>query len=114
MDIANFLGFAFLEVSKLHKYETYYDELQPYFGQQNFQLHYIDTDAVKLSVNTKDIIEDLKKFEDIFDFCNLKENHELFSNKNKKLLGFFITEIPENIWIDEFICFRSKMYAFKY
>ena len=32
-----------------------------------------------LGMNTKDIIEDLKNLEDIFDFSNLDENHELFS-----------------------------------
>ena len=60
-----------------------------------------------------DITKDLKNFEDIFDFSNLDKNHELFSNKNKKLLGFFKLETPKNIWIYEFVCLRSKMYAFK-
>ena len=26
-------------------YKTYYDKLQPHFGQENLQLHYIDTDS---------------------------------------------------------------------
>ena len=88
MDRPISLGFAVLKLSKLHIYETYYDKLQPYFGQENIQLHYIDTDAFVLSVNTKDIFKELKKLEDIFDFSNLDENHELFSEKNKKS-GFF-------------------------
>ena len=33
--------------------------------------------------------------------------------KYKKLIGFFKIETPKNIWIHEFICLRSKMYAFK-
>ena len=33
MDKPIYLGFAILELSKLHMYETYYDTLQPYFGQ---------------------------------------------------------------------------------
>ena len=37
MDTPNFLGFAILKLSKLHMYETYYDKLQPYFGQKNIQ-----------------------------------------------------------------------------
>ena len=44
----------------------------------------MDTDTFILSVSTNDIIGDLKKTEDIFDFSNLDENHELFSNKDKK------------------------------
>ena len=84
MDKPFYLGFSVLELSKLHVYETNYDKLLPYLGQENVQLHYVSTDAFIWIVNTKDIIEDLKKLEDIFDFSNLDQNHELFSNKNKK------------------------------
>ena len=94
-------------------YETYYDTLQPYFGQENLQLHYFDTNGMILSMKTQNIINDLKNLEDIFDFSNLDEKHELFSNKNKKRLGFFEIETPKNIWIDEFVCLRSKAYSFK-
>ena len=113
MDKPIYLGFSVLELSKLLMYETYYDKLQPYFGRENIQLHYMDTDSFVLSVNTKDIIMDLKNLEDIFDFSNLDKNHELFSKRNKKVIGKFEIETPKNIWIDEFVCLRSKMYAFK-
>ena len=55
----------------------------------------------------------MKNLEDIFDFSNLDKNHEVYSNKNKKTVGKNKIETPKNIWIDEFICLRSKMYAFK-
>ena len=113
MDKPIYLGFGVLELSKLLMYETYYYKLQPYFGQENIQLHYMDTDSFVLSVNTKDIIKDLKNLEDIFDFSNLDKNQELFSNKNEKVIGKFKIETPKNIWIDDFVCLRSKMYAFK-
>ena len=113
MDKPIYLGFTVLELSKLLMYETYYDKLQPYFGQKSIQLHYMDTDSFILSVNTKDIIKDLKNLENKFDFSNLDKTHELFSNKNKKVIGKFKIETPKNIWIDEFVCLRSKMYAFK-
>ena len=73
----------------------------------------MDADSFVLNVNTKDIIKDLKNLEDLFDFSNLDKNHELFSNKNKKVIGKFKIETPKNFWIDEFVCLRSKMYAFK-
>ena len=60
MDKAINVGFAILELSNLHIYGTYNDKLQPYFGQENLQLHYIDTDGKFLSMNTKDNINDLK------------------------------------------------------
>ena len=111
MDKAIYVGFTILELSKLHLYETYYDILQPFFGQENLQLHYLDTDGMILSMKTKDIIKDLKSLENVFDFGNLDQNHELFSNKNKKVIGKLKIETPKNIWIDEFVCLRSKSYS---
>ena len=113
MDKAIYVGFAILELSRLHMYETYYDTLQPYFGQDNLQLHYVDSDGMFLSIKTKNIIKDLKNLEDIFHFSNLDKNHELYSEKNKKGIGKFKIETPKNIWIDEFVCLRSKAYSFK-
>ena len=113
MDKPIYLGFSVLELSKLFMYERYYDKLQPYFGQENIQLHYMDTESFVLSVNTRDNIKDLKNLEDIFAFSNLDENHELFSTKNKKVIGKFKIETPKNIWIDELICLGSTMYDFK-
>ena len=46
----------------------------------------MDTDSFVLSVSLKDIVNDLKNLEDLFDFSNLDENHKLFSNKIKKLM----------------------------
>ena len=84
-------------------YETYYDKLQPYFGDENIQLHYIDTDAFVLSLITKDLIKDLKNLEDIFSFSKTEENHELFSNKNKKIVRKIKIETPKNTRINVFV-----------
>ena len=113
MDKPIYLGFAILELSKLHMYETYYDILQSYFGQEDLQLHYMDCDSFILSIESENIIKDLKNLENIFDFSNMVENHELYSEKNKKVLGKIKIETPTKIFIDEFIALRSKMYAFK-
>ena len=108
-----YLGFSVLELSKLLMYETYYDKLQPYFGQKKIKLHYIDCDSFVLSIETQNIFNNLKNLEDLFDFSNLNKKHELFINKNKRVVGRFKIETPENIWIDEFVAVRSKCYAFK-
>ena len=113
MDKPIYLGFAILELSKLHMYETYYDTLQPYYGQENIQLHYMDCDSFVLSIKSENIIKNLKNLEDIFDFSNIDENHELYSEKNKKVLGKFKIETPKKVFRDEFVALRSKMYAFK-
>ena len=73
----------------------------------------MDTDSFVLSISTKDVIKDLKNYEDFFDFSNLDENHDQVSNKNMTILGKLKIETPKKIWIDEFICLRSKTYAFK-
>ena len=112
MDKAIYVAFAILELSKLHMYETHYDTLQPYFGQENLQLHYINTDGMILSMRTENIIKDLKNLEDIFDFSNLDKNHELYGNKNK-VIGKFKIETPKNVFIDEFVCLGSKAYSFR-
>ena len=65
------------------------------------------------SILTQNIINDLKNLEDIFDFGNLDKNHELYSERNKKVIGRFKIETPKNNWIDEFVCLRSNAYSFK-
>ena len=75
------------------------------------QCHYIDTDAFVLSIVSKDIIKGMKNLEDMCNFSNLDEKHELFSNK--KLIGKFKLETPKNIWIDKFVCLRSKINSLK-
>ena len=94
-------------------YETYNDKLQPYFLEKNLHLPYMDTDSFIVSVNTNDIIRDLKFLDDIFDFSNLDRNHELFSTNNEKVIREFKIETLKKIWIDEFFCLRSKTYSFK-
>ena len=71
MDRPIYVGFSILDLSKIHMYETYYDTLQPYFGQKNLQLHYVDTDGMFLSMKAENITKDLKNLENIFDFSNL-------------------------------------------
>ena len=53
-------------------------------------------------MNTKDIIKDLKIRGDLFDFSNFSENHELLSNKSKKVIGKFKKETPKKIGLMNF------------
>ena len=53
MDKPIYLGDATLELSKLIMYGTFYDKVQPFFGQANLQLHFMDTDSFVLIVNRK-------------------------------------------------------------
>ena len=49
----------------------------------------MDCESFVFSIETQNTINDLKKLEDLFDFSNLNENHELFRNQNKKVVGKF-------------------------
>ena len=82
MDKPIYLGFAVLELSRLHMSESY-DKLQPYFGE-NIQLHYMDTDCSLLSINSANIIRDLQNLEDLFEFSNMSENLEISSLKKRR------------------------------
>ena len=95
-------------------YETYYDTLKPYFGQEKLHSQYMVTDGFILIVNTKNIIKDLKNREDLFGYSNLRENHELFSNKNKNVNRKFKKRFPEtfglmNLFVWEIKCMHLNV-----
>ena len=67
-------------------YEWYYDKMQPYFGEENLELPYLDTDSFIFSLKpNKSLIEDLKIFKEDFDFSDLDPSLELYSEANKKV-----------------------------
>ena len=69
----------------------------------------MDSDCFVPSIRNQNKINDLKNLEDSYDFSNLNENHELLSNKKKKVAVKFKIEAPQNFWIDEFICLTKKL-----
>ena len=66
-----------------------------------------------MSIRTTDIMNDLKKFGDFFDFINPKENHEIFSNRNEKVVGKCKIETPKCLYLEKSIILTSKGYAFE-
>ena len=80
--------------------------------ERNIQLHCMDCDSFVLSVRTQNRTNLLKNTEDLFDFSNLNENHELFSDINKKVVAKFENGTPKKIWIDEFVALRNKACSF--
>ena len=73
----------------------------------------MDCDSFVLSIETKNIIKNLKNLEHLSDISNLDKNHELFGNKDKKLVSKFKKETPKSNFVDELICLRSKACSFK-
>ena len=71
-----------LDLSKLLMYEWYYDKMQPYFGDDNLELPYLDTDFLIFSFKAiKSLIEDSKCFKEEFDFGDLDSSLELEANR---------------------------------
>ena len=77
------------------------------------QLLYMNCDSFVLSFETQLIKNDLENIENFFDFSNLNQNHNLFRNKNKIVVGKFKKETTKEIWIDELITLKSKAHSFE-
>ena len=60
------------------------------------QIHHLDTDSFVLRVHRKENPLELNTLLDMYGFSNLGENHELFNNKNKKVIGKHKMETPKN------------------
>ena len=107
-----YIGFCVLELSKLLMYEWYYDKMQPYFGVDNLELHYLDTHSFIFSFKPiKSLIEDLKHFKDDFDFSDLEPSHELYSKVNRKVIGKRKLETSPELDLDEAVFLGSKSYC---
>ena len=71
----------------------------------------MDTDSFILKLKTNDLISDLENLQKcykMFDFNNLFEEHKLYSNEFKKVPGYLKIETPKILYLDKFVCLRSK------
>ena len=107
-----YVGFSVLDLSKLLMYEWYYDKMQLYYGEDNLELHYLDTDSFIFSFKPiKSLIENLEHFKEDFDFRDLHTSHELYSEANKKVIGKMKLETASELDLEEAVFLRSKSYS---
>ena len=107
-----YVGFSVLELSKLLMYEWYYDKMQPYFGEDDLELHYLDTDFFIFPFKSvTSLLENLKYFKDDFDFSDLDPSQELYSKDNKKVIGKMKLETLKELDSNEAVFLRSKSYS---
>ena len=86
--------------------------MQPYFSEDNLELHYLDTNSFTFSFKPiKSLNEDLKHFKEDFDFSDLDPSHELFSKDNKKVPGKMKRETALELDLDEAVFLGSKSYS---
>jgi hypothetical protein len=104
-----YLGQAILDYSKQLMYKFYYEVINTLWERN--ELVASDTDSIFLSVQTKDIYEDMKEILHELDTSDYPKNHQLYSEKNKKVIGKFKDELNGKI-MTEIVFLRSKAYSF--
>ena len=86
--------------------------MQPYFGESNLELHFLDTDSFIISFKpVTSLIEDLKYFKEEFDFSDLDPYHELYSENIKKVIGKVKLETSPELDLDEAVFLRRKSFS---
>ena len=84
------VGFAIFELSKLFMYQSY-DKIRGHFEHDNLKLFFSDTDSFLFSVKCKNLNDELKLIQHMFDI-----------SKYKKTMNCSTTAEPT-------ICFTSRM-----
>lgn len=107
------VGFAVLELSKLLMAKFHYEVMQQKYGVDKLKLLFSDTDSMTYEILTEDLDADLATMQEHFDFANLPEDHPLFNNANKDVVGLFKNE-AEGYYVSEFCGLRAKMYSMEF
>ena len=106
------VGFTVLELSKLHLYQFHYCYIKKLYGNQS-KLLFTDTDSLTYLITNSNVNVDMYKHKNKFDLSNFDPSSPFYSNENKKKIGTFKKEHP-NDPIIEFIGLRAKMYSLKF
>ena len=105
------VGFAILELSKLFMYRSYYDVFVPHFGPENISLCFSDTDSFLLHVKTDNLLKDMTKLKNRFDFSKYPSDHVLYDSSKANRLFYFKDEMRGEAAITRFIGLRPKCYS---
>ena len=106
-----YLGLSILEISKILRYEFWYDYMKPKYND-NVRLCYMDTDSFVMHIKTNDFYKDIASdVENRFGTSNYEVNRSLPTGKNKKVIGLMKDELGGKI-ITEFVTLRPKTYSF--
>ena len=84
IDKPKILGFVWLELSNSQLYETFYDNLQPYFGENNINYNIWVTESPVISIKAVNMNESFYNVKDQFDFGNINEENDFFHKRKPK------------------------------
>ena len=90
-------------------YNFHYNYVKKKYGE-NSKLLLTDTDSLCYQIQTSDIYLDMQNDLHLFDTSNYPQDHFLFSNMNKKVLGKFKDELAGSPAL-ETIGLKAKMYS---
>ncbi|MES9902020.1 MAG: endonuclease domain-containing protein [Sedimenticola sp.] len=107
-----FVGQAILDLSKTIMYEYHYNVIKKMYGE-NVSLLFTDTDSLMYEIETDDVYADMLGYKHLLDLSNYPNDHFLFDETNKKVIGTFKDE-TRGIPIKSFVGLKSKMYAFTF
>ena len=107
-----YVGFSILDMSKTLMYDFHYNHIKKMYGS-SATLLFTDTDSLAYVIQTNDIYEDMMNFIDLYDTSDYPNHSQLFSLKNKKIIGKMKDETYGNP-IHAFVGLKSKMYAYTF
>lgn len=105
-----FVGMVCLDFAKHFMVKYHYHVMIPFFGRNNIELLYTDTDSFIWEIKTNDLYKDLKNLHDDFDFSNYPKDHFLYNTNNMSVRGKWKDE-KGGLVIKEVIFLRSKSYS---
>ena len=106
-----YLGLAILSLSKISKYDYWYNEMKPKY-KDRIRLCYMDTDSFIMHIGTEDFYKDIADdVEKKYDTSIYAVERPLPIGKNKKVVGTMKDELGGKI-MKEFIGLRPKCYSY--
>ena len=92
-----YLGLSILEISKIVKYEFWYDYMRPKYGEK-VKLCYMDADNFIVYIKKENTyLDNVKDVETRFDTSNYELDRPLPKGKNKKVIGLMKDELGGKI-----------------
>jgi len=107
------IGFAILELSKFHMYESYYGFIQPRLGGYNrVSIVLTDTDSFLLHIKGLSREQIWLILAPMMDFSNYDKDDRLYSEARKAIPGYFKDENAGTRLL-EVVALKSKCYALR-
>jgi len=103
------VGFAILDLSKVHMYGFHYTVWMPKFPHS--RLLFTDTDSLAYAVDKDDLYAGMAEMASEFDFNEYPTTHPLHSTVNMKVVGKFKDELHGEL-MEKFVGLRPKLYSY--